>query len=126
MPYMIQHNEQEGIIVVTVRGDFDLPSAQAALKEVIATIVETQCFLMLSDLREANITISVLDIFTLPGMVEEISAKFGLNPRHVRRAIVTDQQMRMKFYENVFLNRGYPAVLFDDMEKAKAWLHGLK
>lgn len=126
MSYAIHHNEEEALIVVSFHGDLDLQNAREALQVAIALAVEKQCFLMLTDLREANMKLSVVDIFNLPGLVEEISARVRLNPRHFRRAIVVNGLEDMRFYETVFHNRGFPVMIFDDVEKAKAWLHALK
>ncbi|MBL8062217.1 MAG: hypothetical protein JNK32_04310 [Anaerolineales bacterium] len=122
MTYSIHFNAEEGIIEVTFRGNLDIQTAKAALQEIVDMIAKEQCFQVLSDLREAHMALSLAEIFDFPQQLNNLSDRVNLNARAVRRAIVTHKTDQMSFYENVFSNRGYSAMIFDDPAKAKAWL----
>lgn len=122
MVYAIHHNQAEDIIEVTFKGIIDIQTAKAALQDILGEVIRVQCFRVLTDLREANMALSVVEIFNLPKQLEEMSDQVNINARVIRRAIVTNQPKQMKFYEDIFSNRGYTAAVFDDPIKAKEWL----
>lgn len=122
MTYSICHHVEENILEVTFRGKLDIQIAKAALPDILNEVVRLQCRQLLTDLRKAEMSLSVAEIFNLPSLLEDLSTRLHFNVRLVRRAIVTHQPEQMQFYEDVFTNRGFSAAVFADPAQAKAWL----
>jgi hypothetical protein len=85
--------------------------------------IENNCFLCLSDYREATIEMSTLEIYDIPNVLSNIVTSDGLRPSQFNRAIVVEKSFHdYHFFETVTLNAGQNIRLFPDTEEAKKWL----
>jgi len=116
--WTIEHLSGENILLLKSRGQMDVPSANAMVKDIAEAAVEYQCFSHLIDHRETTFAFSLSDYYDRPSVNE----KLGIS-RRFRTAMVFSQLTKdTKFMETVFINRGYKLRHFSDIDEAKAWL----
>jgi len=81
------------------------------------------CFRVLSDLHEALLRFSMLDVYNIPGMVKEIVLAANLPVHKFRRAVILPDQWKLSgFFETISKNRMQNVTLFHDIETAQKWL----
>lgn len=126
MPHTITYNSIEKIIEIQVQGDFSLNEAKEIIANVTLVAKEHNCFLVLSDFREATLKLSISEIHEMPKIISEIVASSGLHVHKTKRAIVVGSQdvEKYRFFDNIIFNRGQFEKLFYDIDKAKKWLFG--
>jgi hypothetical protein len=79
--------------------------------------------LCLSDYREAELDLSVVELYDVPRIISRESASQGLLANKFKRAIVVKRDLQdFSFFETVTLNSGQNAKLFQDLDEAKKWL----
>jgi len=123
MPYTVEHQPAENIIVARVWGKANLSVLQKLAKEIILVSRQSVCFCMLTDLREVELNVSTMDIYSLPGFIKETAQANDIDIFSVKRAFVmTESQKILQFYETISLNRSHHTKLFFDIEQAKKWL----
>ncbi len=125
MSYSIQHHPEDNLILVNIEGETNISELRNAAAEIARTARQAYCFRILTDLRQATLNVSTMDMHSLPGKVEESIAAQGFNLYSFKRAfVVTPDQHVLEFYETVSSNQGHNAMLFRDVERAKSWLRG--
>ena len=123
MTYSVTYNPLEGIIEACVWGNTGLAELKEMVQEIAPTVKETGCFFILTDLRAAQISLSTLDLYYLPGAISEIMSGSNVKTYSVKRAFVISEKMKFfHFYEDVSLNRGHLIKLFYDIDAARKWL----
>ncbi len=123
MAYSIKHNLEEDLIQVNIEGKMKFPDLCDAAFDIIRTARQASCHNILTDLRQAELDVSKMEMHSLPVKIAEIIYKLNSTPYHFRRVFIgaADQKI-LKFYETVSRNNGHNIMLFDDLEKAKDWL----
>src|SRR5262245_24570901 len=107
MTHTITYDPRDNIIELKIQGDLTLERVKDITAEVIKVSKAQKCFLILNDLREATIKLSLLEIYELPKTVAEIARSSGLRPYDFRQAFVARKgQDHLSFFENVSVNRG--------------------
>ncbi len=125
MPYTVEYLSEDHIIFTQFTGKVDLPQLHEGGAEIIRVALRENCLRTLTDFREAVLTVSVLQIFNLPGELLEMANAAGIKIHSVKRAIVSAKDRTgLEFYETVSRNRGHYTRLFLDIEEAKQWLKG--
>ena len=125
MPHTIIYNSEERIIEIKVQGDLSLNEVKEIITEVARVAKEQNCFLVLNDMREATVKLSILEIYGLPKTMVDIAASFGLDVYKFKRAVVIAQPLKVyEFFETVTLNRTQSTKHFFDMDEARKWLSG--
>jgi hypothetical protein len=66
MPHTIIYNSEERIIEIMVEGNFSLNEAKEVFIEAVQVLKAQNCFLVLNDMREATMKLSMLEIYELP------------------------------------------------------------
>lgn len=123
MPHVIIYNSEARVIEITIQGDFSLSEAKEIISEATQVAKEQNCFLVLTDLREATLKLSTLEIYELPNVVSDKLASSGLHAYEFKRAFVAAKDLKdYDFFETVTVNRGQNAKLFHDVDEAKKWL----
>ena len=123
MPHNVAFHPQEGLIIARLIGPANLPTLLEFLDEVIKTAREANCYRILTDMRAAELKLSLVDIYALPGLVLKAAVRIDLNAYAAKRALVTSaNQEEWQFYETVSRNRSHNVRLFHDIEEAKKWL----
>ena len=116
--WKIEHIAEENILLVTTKGQMDVPSANAMVKAVADAAVEYQCFVHLIDHREMTFLFNLSDYYDRPS----INEKLGVSRRFRTAMVFSQLTENTKFMETVFRNRGYVLQHFTDMDEARAWL----
>jgi hypothetical protein len=121
MPFTVTYDREADCIRTRIVGRLDKELVGAFFAEVGRVASGTRCSRIISDLREAKIAASTLDIY---GEVEG-PEHTGI-PRSHRRAIVISRDMRdYRFWETTCRNRGFLGVrIFTDYDQAAEWLLG--
>jgi len=123
MSHTIIYNSEESVIEVKVQGDLFLSEAKEFITEAAQIAKEHGCFLILNDMREATVKLSMVEIYEMPKMIVAIFALSGLNAYKLKRAFVAIKDMKdYGFFETVTLNRSQSAKYFFDMDEARKWL----
>jgi len=123
MPYSMEYDEQ-GIISIKVQGALTMTVVRNFATDAVHLAKEKNCFRVLTDLREATLKLSMLELYNLPKVLSEIAATTGLQVYQFKRVVITrdDDEELLPFYENVARNRIQNLRLFHDVESAQQWL----
>jgi hypothetical protein len=93
--------------------------------DVLPYVKEHDCFLILSDFREASLKLSTGEIYDAPSTLGETFAAGGIQVNRLKRALVIKNDLSdFRFFSDVAINRGQNARLFTDLEEARKWLLG--
>ena len=123
MSHTITYNSEAHIVEIKVQEDLLLSEAKEILSETARAIKEHNCFLTLTDMREATNKLSILEIYKLPELLSAALASLEINLHRMRRAIVVEKDLKdYNFFETVTINRAQYAKLFFDIDEAKKWL----
>ncbi len=125
MPYTISYNAEASIIELNVQGIVTLDGFKEIIFEGARLAKEKECFLILSDFREATIKLSTLEIFYLPAVLTELVVRFGIRASKFRRAtVIAREDADATFAETVLINAGQNSRFFKDIDEARKWLTG--
>lgn len=125
MAYTVEYNSTENIVESHFQGETTLEELREMARKVMPIVNETNCMNVLTDLSNAYLNTSILDLFYHPQTLAEIIEEAGISFRDLRRAFVIAEDIEkemFKFYENVAVNRGHTVMLFHDIEEARKWL----
>jgi ribosomal protein L7/L12 len=123
MSHTITYNAEERIIEIKVQGDFSLSEAKEMCTEAVQVVKAQNCFLVLTDMREAIVNLSILEIYELPKTLRDMFASSGLSVYKVKQALViTKDSKEHSFFETVTLNRSQSIRYFFDTDEARQWL----
>jgi hypothetical protein len=123
MEYTYNYNADAHIIEAKYQGKITSKDVGGILSGALLAAEENGCVRFLSDCREAELGLSVMDIYRIPKTFAELSASRGLLVRTFRYAILISKGSRnFGFLETVFINNMQKARLFFDLEPAKEWL----
>ena len=123
MEYTYKYNSDLHIIEVKYLGKITSKDVGGILSGALQAAEENGCVRFLSDCREAELSLSVMDIYRVPKAFADLSASRGLLIRTFRYAILISKGSKnFGFLETVFINNMQRAKLFFDLEPAKEWL----
>ena len=123
MTHTVTYNPGSGVIETIAQGKITLSEAKEIIFEISRMAMEQNCFLCLSDYREATIDMSTLEIHDLPKVLSATVTSLGLSPRQFKRAIIVKKSFEdFHFFETVTLNAGQNIKMFQDTDEAKKWL----
>ena len=118
MKYELLYNEEEDIIFGRVEGDLDKTQLKLMASEFADLVRSTGCTKLLNDLRNANIGLSILDIWDVPRII----SKTGV-PLTCKRALLIDKPSEeAEFLETVSVNFFQQVRIFIDVSSALNWL----
>jgi hypothetical protein len=124
MPHTISYNPEIRVIESTVQGDLTLDEAREIITQFALLARENNCFLFLTDYREATVKLSTFEIYRMPQIMSETFASSGLNVHQLKRAIIAAKNFKdYLFFETVTFNRGQNVKLFYNVDEAKKWLY---
>jgi len=125
MTYTVEYNANTKIIESHFQGETDLEELKEVARKTLQIVQQTNCLNVLTDLSDASLNASVVDLFEHPQQLAEIIQEAGLNVHMLKRAFVArGEGESFKFYEDVAVNRGHTVMLFHDLDKARNWLQG--
>jgi hypothetical protein len=124
MPYTIFYNQEAHRVETKVTGTVTFDEFKVGVYELEKICSENDCFLCLTDYREARLGLSTFEIYSLPKKIADILSEVGGSSVHkFRRAVVVSKNdPDFSFYETVCINSGQYIKLFENIEDAKQWL----
>lgn len=123
MPYTVAYNHELKILEIKAWGELNMQQIKQLMFESIHAARDNDCTCILSDYHEAVLEVTTLDIYGLPGLVNEVSSSISMQAARLKRALIINRAAQdFKFFETVTLNRGQFVKLFDTREDALQWL----
>ena len=125
MAHIIKYNPTDKIIEAQFQGDVTLHLIKEYISDIAKTVKEQNCFVVLNDMHEVTVKLSILEIYNLPKIISKIVGSQGLELHKIKRAFVAPKGLKdMRFFETVTVNRGQNTRYFFDINKARDWLLG--
>ncbi|MFH1313191.1 MAG: hypothetical protein ABIJ00_08170 [Candidatus Eisenbacteria bacterium] len=125
MSHSVRYDEELRLTEIVYRGKVNTSALKKGAAEAAQVARDHDCFLILIDCRESALSLSTMDIYDLPKKFSHVLSKLGLEVRRFKRALVVPNDMvEYSFLETVSQNRGQNAMIFRDIDEAKAWLSG--
>ena len=123
MLHTITYNSDLGIVEIKFQENVTWKEVEDILWESARIAKEKNCFMFLSDFREATLELSFLELYEFPKILSEIFASSGISAHKIKRAFVVAKDLKdYSFFETVNVNRGYRHKMFEDIDEAKKWL----
>lgn len=123
MSHTIIYNSEEHMIEIKVQGDFFLSEAREISTETAQIVKEHDCFLILNDMREAMVKLSIAEVYNFPKILAALLASSGVDVHKMKRALVVKKDLKdYAFFETVTLNRAQSTKVFFDIDEARKWL----
>lgn len=119
MKWTITPNENKKIITVTTEGELQKVDLNAMLGDIIKNATILHIMNIIIDHRKATFAISMVDTFERPYHFQEAGV-----PRTSKIALIfsTTENSEYKFFETIFVNRGFQVKLFDNIQDAENWI----
>ena len=123
MPFTVEFDES-GFIHAVYEGDLTMAGLQALMSAAADVIQEHECFLILSDYRQARMAATIADIYELPKLILQRAKERGMSAHRVKRALIIPAAAyeQFRFFETVSLNNAQTVRLFTDEDEAREWL----
>lgn len=118
MKYDIVYLEKEKVVKGTVHGYFDLLAVSEMACKCAKLYEEMNCDRILTDLRDAEITDSTMEICRMPKAINDA----GLPRMCMIALLINEVKPSYRFLETVSINHGQQLELFHDPEAAMEWL----
>jgi uncharacterized protein (UPF0264 family) len=118
MSYTIQYDMKNKYVNVSIEGEFNLEQAREFAEKIVQEIKRHDCNKILNDVRNIDLRLSTLDIYSLP----KIAIEAGLD-RFCRRALIASSEFNdIAFFETVSQNQAHNVKIFRSREDALEWL----
>jgi hypothetical protein len=121
LKWQIDFDQERQIILVKTRGVISWEDKKKLNEDMLAAGSKNNVNAFLVDQKETSFGLSVLEIDRLPSMLTEI----GFSPNHKLAILINHDSLKgnlFKFLQNVCSLRSMQIRVFDDTEKATAWL----
>jgi len=123
MSHTITYNSDLGIVEIKFRENVIWKEVKETLWQSAQIAKEQNCFLFLSDFREATMELSTLELYEFPKILSETFASLEIPTHKIKRAFVVAKDFKdYSFFETVNVNRGFNHKMFQDISEAKKWL----
>lgn len=119
MKYEIIYSEEKKLVMGKVDGYFDLSLVSEMAGKMAKLNQEKDCGKILTDLRNAEITSSTMEICRMPKAMSDA----GLPRMCMIALLIREVKPDYRFLETVSMNHGQQVELFNDMGAAMAWLN---
>jgi len=121
LKWQIDFDQERQILLVKTSGVISWEDKKKLNKEMLAAGRKNNVNAFLVDQKETSFGLSVLEIDRLPSMLKEI----GFSSNHKLAILINQDSLKgnlYKFLQNVCLLRSMQIRVFNDTEKAAAWL----
>lgn len=123
MPFTVEYDPEEETITARVQGGVNLGTLQDLVKEIVSLVKQKDCHRVLSDMREADLLVSMGEMYFMPQFIQVVAAEKGVNLFNVQRAFLAAQNdATLQFFELIAVNRNHHTKMFFELEEARAWL----
>ena len=121
MAYELTTEKHDDYLHVTASGTRSFEVVLAIIRDILSACVKEKVSMLLVDLRGLKGHFETLDAYTIP---DEYFPKYQYRNVVTRCAIIDrkEYESRVKFFENVAVNRGFFLRFFTDPESALEWL----
>ena len=123
MQYDVRYDPSASCLIGVFKGELNKSTMKTYLKKISSIAEAHPCKRFLNDLRDAEINLTVIDLFETPQMIT--TEAFN---RNWWRAVLLPKgfdEMNREFFENVNLNRGIKLRTFTNYDEAISWLSSL-
>ena len=121
MPWQMSVNNQHSILELHLSGTVSSDDLTVVLKEFFNMVENVKIYLILADCTLLTDGHSVFDLYSLANHILQSPLV-----REFREAVLLPKSPNfvenVKFWETVCFNRGIQVQIFDDRDKAIAWL----
>lgn len=121
LKWQIDFDQERQILLVKTSGVISWEDKKKFSEEMLAAGRKNNVNAFLVDQKETSFGLSVLEIDRLPSMLKEI----GFSSNHKLAILINQDSLKgnlYKFLQNVCLLRSMQIRVFNDTEKAAAWL----
>lgn len=115
-----EYLKKEEILRVRITGTLRQDPSLEFVKQIKGEMEIHDCWKSLIDFRKGELVINTTTTYYRPDQFREMDISYKNRVAFVVNTITAD----LRFFENVFANKGYYLFVFDDYKKAKAWLKG--
>lgn len=123
MSHTIHYDPNDHIVSLTLYGREDSAGILALVADLAKISKKNKCERVVTDIRECDLNISMMDVYSVLGQSISIVNETGVNIFHIRHAVIAHEHQTMpRYYETIAQEFGHPAKVFHDLEDAKAWL----
>lgn len=123
MANLVKYDPQDHLIRIELHEKLDKSMIAILSSETALLAREHDCYLALTDAREASSGLSTLEIYGLPELIMEIFEETGISVYKFKRALVVDKNIDdFTFFETVSRNRGHNVTMFRNIDEAIEWL----
>lgn len=123
MTYTIVYNPGLDVLEVCITGNAGIKESREIIQKGVELSKQHHCRRVLADVRKADLTFSILELFTIPQLAREARTAIGLSIHLHKQAIVANEyNPSLKFVENAMNNRGHVMKVFVGMDDAMKWL----
>lgn len=123
MEFTIKYSPVDEIITVTLRGEATIGALAKMFNVLAEKITETKSLRVLVDVLALDHHMSLIEMISISGMIQSVSAGHDIDLISIRRAMVSTNSGRMmELYEVVAKYVGGEFKRFQTVEEAKKWL----
>jgi hypothetical protein len=123
MEFTIKYSPVDEIITVTLRGEATIGALAKMFNVLAEKITETKSLRVLVDVLALDHHMSLIEMISISGMIQSVSAGHDIDLTPIRRAMVSTNSGRMmELYEVVAKYVGGEFKRFQTVEEAKKWL----
>ena len=119
MPFNIEYDADEEIIVATFLGEITMSLVKEYIAALLPVLEKTKCRKLLSDSRNGELNLSSMDIMQFPKMAEASPLTAELK----RAVLAKPGTSGYELYETLCSIQGQHVQLFERRADALAWLH---
>ena len=122
MSNSIIYDHSSGLICVTLVGAIDKRMMDDLTMQTLRLVQQHSCFRVLADIRQANSTVSTIDLFQRARETAQYVSDSNIPSSYKRALVIGDNVEDPRFFETVSQNRAQQVRIFHDVEEAKRWL----
>lgn len=126
MDYVIEHDKDRQLIIVTATGKWELEKDNEMIRQILKAVEESGCQKVLVDMRDLHFDLPMIHLYERAQGLRQQRMQANTTSRKV--ALVYAAKTRkidadLTFFETAARNRNLPYRVFKDLEEAKKWLH---
>jgi hypothetical protein len=127
MDFTIEVMEDQGIVVLTLKGEYDAHVDFAMARQITETIQVGRGHALFVDIRELRSLLPLISLFERAAELQKQGHEHGTANTKVAILLAAGEKQHeenMAFFETTSRNRGLPYRIFMDKTQALAWLMG--
>ena len=95
MDFTIVYDPPTEITTITVQGEANIVSIYKMLDQLAPVLVQTKCHRVLVNVLNADHHLTLIEMLTISGMMQNMAAEHGIELKSLRRAMVTTNNGKM-------------------------------